>query len=168
MGHGDHPGHTMNGRHLAIGAAAIGSGLLGGVLFAFSSFVMPALRRIPASEGISAMQSINRRATTFAFGALIVVTVALAAGLGLHALVRRGQPGAGWVGAGSISMIIALAITGGFNIPRNDRLASFDASTPEAAVYWPTFLTEWVLANHLRTAFCIIAAATYTVALRPQ
>ncbi len=155
----------MNGRLLAIGAAAIGSGLLGGVLFAFSSFVMPALRRIPAPPGISAMQSINRQATTFAFGALIAVTVLLAAGVGLQAALRRDQPGAGWVGAGSISVMIALAITGGLNVPRNNRLATFDAATSDAAQYWSTFLTEWILANHIRTAFCIIAAASYTIAL---
>ena len=156
----------MNGRLLAIGAAAIGSGLLGGVLFAFSSFVMPALRRIPASEGVSAMQSINRQATTFGFGALIAVTVLLAAGNGLDAVVHRDQPGAGWVGAGTISIMIALAITGGFNVPRNNRLAGFAAATPEAARYWSTFLDEWIVANHLRTACCVIAATSYTMALR--
>jgi uncharacterized membrane protein len=156
----------MNGRSVAIGAAAIGSGLLGGVLFAFSSFVMPALRRIPAPEGISAMQSINRQATTFAFGALIAGTFLVAAGVGLDALLHRDQPGAGWVGAGTVSVMIALAITGGYNVPLNDRLDTFDAATPEAARYWLTFLTEWVLANHFRTAFCIVAAAAYTMALR--
>lgn len=158
----------MNGRLLAIGAAAIGSGLLGGVLFAFSSFVMPALRRIPAPEGISAMQSINRQATTLAFGTLIAVTVLLAAGTGLEALVHRDRPGAGWVGAGTISILIALAITGGYNVPRNNRLAGFDAATPEAAHYWATFLTEWIAANHLRTACCVIAAVSYTMALRQR
>ena len=156
----------MSGRPLAIGAAALGSGLLGGVLFAFSSFVMPALRRIPVPQGISAMQSINRQATTFAFGALIAVTVLLAAGVGLQAALHRDQPGAGWVGAGTLSVLIAMAITGGINVPRNNRLATFDAASSEAAQYWSTFLTEWILANHLRTAFCIIAAASFTIALR--
>ena len=27
-------------------------------------------------------------------------------------------------------------------------------------------VTEWIVANHLRTAFCILAAASYTIALR--
>lgn len=158
----------MNLRLLAIGGAAIGSGLLGGVLFAFSSFVMPALRRVPAADGITAMQSINRQATTFAFGSLIAVTVALAAGTGLHALTHRDQAGAGWVGAGTISILVALAITGGYNVPRNNRLATFDAERPDAARYWSTYLTEWVVANHLRTAACILAATSYTVALHQQ
>jgi hypothetical protein len=41
---------------------ALGCGLLAGVFFAFSAFVMPALRRLPASQGIAAMQSINKLA----------------------------------------------------------------------------------------------------------
>ena len=39
--------------------AALGCGLVAGVFFAFSSFVMKALARLPAGEGIAAMQSIN-------------------------------------------------------------------------------------------------------------
>jgi uncharacterized membrane protein len=32
--------------------AAVGSGVVGGVFFAFSTFVMPALRRRPAAEAM--------------------------------------------------------------------------------------------------------------------
>ena len=39
--------------------ALLGSALIGGVFFAFSSFVMKALARVPSHEGIAAMQSIN-------------------------------------------------------------------------------------------------------------
>ncbi len=156
----------MNVRMVALAAAGVGSGLLGGVLFAFSSFVMPALRRIPAAEGISAMQSINRQATTLAFGALIAATVLLAVGLGLHAALNRDQPGAGWVALGTTSVLAALAITGGANVPRNDRLATFDAASPEGAAYWSgSYLSEWVVANHVRTAFCIVAAVAFVIAL---
>jgi uncharacterized membrane protein len=37
-------------------AAALGCGLVGGVFFAFSSFVMAALRRLPPADGIAAMK----------------------------------------------------------------------------------------------------------------
>ncbi len=156
----------MTARTITVGAAAIASGLVGGVLFAFSSFVMPGLRRIPPAQGIAAMQSINRQATTFAFMTLVGGTALLAVGLGVQSLLQRGQPAAGWVGAGSISVVVALAITGGYNVPRNDRLATFDATNPEAARYWSTYLTEWIMANHVRTAFCVLAAVCYTVAVR--
>ena len=39
--------------------AAIGSGLIAGVFFAFSTFVMRALGRRPPTEGMAAMQAIN-------------------------------------------------------------------------------------------------------------
>jgi uncharacterized membrane protein len=39
--------------------AALGCGLVAGVFFAFSTFVMKALARLPAPQGIAAMQSIN-------------------------------------------------------------------------------------------------------------
>jgi uncharacterized membrane protein len=40
-------------------AVALGSGLMAGIFFAFSTMVMPALSRIPPAQAIAAMQSIN-------------------------------------------------------------------------------------------------------------
>ena len=37
----------------------VGAGLVGGVFFAFSAFVMKALAELPAAQGIQAMQRIN-------------------------------------------------------------------------------------------------------------
>lgn len=39
--------------------ALIGSALIDGVFFAFSSFIMKALARLPSSQGMLVMQSIN-------------------------------------------------------------------------------------------------------------
>jgi hypothetical protein len=39
--------------------AALGSGLVAGIFFAFSAFLMTALSRLPPLQGIAAMQSIN-------------------------------------------------------------------------------------------------------------
>ena len=44
---------------VAVILALLGSAVIGGVFFAFSSFVMKALSRAPSNEGIAAMQSIN-------------------------------------------------------------------------------------------------------------
>ena len=45
--------------YVATLATTLGCGLNAGVFFAFSTFVMPALKRLPAAQGIAAMQSIN-------------------------------------------------------------------------------------------------------------
>ena len=39
--------------------AIVGSGLTAGVFYAFSTFVMAALARMPPEQGIAAMNSIN-------------------------------------------------------------------------------------------------------------
>jgi uncharacterized membrane protein len=44
---------------IAVMIALLGAAMIAGVFSAFSSFVMPALARLPAAGGISAMQSIN-------------------------------------------------------------------------------------------------------------
>ncbi|WKY30582.1 hypothetical protein [Pseudomonas donghuensis] len=45
---------------LLILVTALGCGLMGGLFFAFSNFVMQALERIPAQSAVTAMQSINQ------------------------------------------------------------------------------------------------------------
>lgn len=47
------------GFQLLVLLTAWGSAITGGIFYAFSSFVMAALARIPASAGMMAMQSIN-------------------------------------------------------------------------------------------------------------
>lgn len=44
---------------IVIISAAAGCGIVGGVFFAFSTFVMQALAALPSASGIAAMQSIN-------------------------------------------------------------------------------------------------------------
>ena len=55
-------------------AAALGCGIVAGVFFAFSSFVMAALARLPAGQGIAAMQSINVTVLNRGFLSLFVGT----------------------------------------------------------------------------------------------
>jgi len=57
--------------------AAIGYGTMGGVFFAFSAFVMKALRRLPTATGVAAMQSINVVALTPLFMSSLFGTAAI-------------------------------------------------------------------------------------------
>jgi uncharacterized membrane protein len=59
-------------------AASLGSGLAAGFFFAFSFCVMQALGKIPASQGIAAMQSIN----------VVVIKRLTVGGWPLHASMR--------------------------------------------------------------------------------
>src|SRR5699024_2995478 len=56
--------------------SALGSGLMAGLFFAFSTSVMKALDRLPANESIVAMQSINTTIVNPLFLALFLGTTA--------------------------------------------------------------------------------------------
>lgn len=51
------------------------------------------------------------------------------------------------------------------NVPRNDALAELEPGTPEAAAYWPVYVREWTLWNHVRTVASAGAALSYVLAL---
>jgi uncharacterized membrane protein len=147
-------------------AAGVGAGLVGGTLFAFSSLVMPALRRLPPAEGVAVMQEINRRAVNPAFMAVLFGTAALSIGIGTHAALHRDDPHATWAGAGAVSYLATIAVTAGFHVPRNDRLATLEGSTVEAARYWNEYCAQWTTGNHVRTLAAGTAAFAFTMAAR--
>ena len=104
--------------------AALGCGLIAGVFFAFSSFVMKALARLPAGEGIAAMQSINIVVLRSLFMAVFLGTAATCALLIVPATRMWNGPGAACLLAGSLLYLVGtVLVTMVFNVPRNDALA---------------------------------------------
>jgi uncharacterized membrane protein len=59
--------------------SALGCGLMAGFFFAFSACVMNALARLPAAQGITAMQSINVTVINPLFGLAFFGTAAACA-----------------------------------------------------------------------------------------
>jgi uncharacterized membrane protein len=51
--------------------AALDCAMMAGVFFAFSPFVMKALARLPAEQGVAAMQAINVAAATLTVALLL-------------------------------------------------------------------------------------------------
>ncbi len=147
-------------------AAAIGSGLVAGVFFAFSTFVMAALARIPPEQGISAMQSINITVINPVFFLAFLGTGALCLALAAGALFRWGQPGAALILAASLIYLAgAIGVTMVANVPLNDALAAVSPGTPEAAALWQRYLDVWTAWNHARTVAPLGAAILFTIAL---
>lgn len=146
--------------------AALGSGLVAGVFFAFSAFVMKALSRLPAGQGMAAMQSINITVLNPWFMAAFLGT-ALACALALIAsLLRWQEPGAVYRFADSMLYLVGcLLVTIMFNVPRNEALASATPATPDGASLWAAYLSSWTAWNHVRTAASLAAAALQTLAL---
>ena len=111
---------------------AVGCGLSAGALFAFSSFVMRALARLPASQGIAAMNSINVVAVTPAFMTALFGTGLLCVALAVWALVDWHGSFSPYLVAGGAAYLIGVpGVTMAFNVPRNDALAGVDPRMPK-------------------------------------
>ncbi len=145
--------------------SALGCGLVAGVFFAFSTFVMRALARLPAAQGIAAMQSINVAAINPLFMAAFFGTAAACALLAISSLLRWHKPGAGYLLAGSLLYLAgAFLVTIVFNVPRNNALAAVDPASAEGASLWAGYIAGWTAWNHVRAAAALAAAVLQTVA----
>jgi uncharacterized membrane protein len=148
---------------------ALGCGLIAGVFFAFSTFVMKALVRLPAPQGIAVMQSINVVAVTPLFMTALFGTAAACLMLAVLTGLPGQHPAAGYVIAGSLSYLVGtVAVTIVFNVPQNERLAAVNPASAEGARLWTDYVRSWTAWNHVRTIAALIAAAFITTALRQQ
>ncbi|WP_404925589.1 DUF1772 domain-containing protein [Mesorhizobium sp. ORM16] len=147
--------------------AAIGSGVVGGVFFAFSNFVMPAMARLPAAGGIAAMNSINITVITPMFMTALFGTGLICLVLIAGAIIGWQQPGSFWLLAGAVIYLVGNPIvTMVFNVPLNDALAAVDPASSNGAAVWTTYLRDWVMWNHVRAIAAITALASFWFAAR--
>jgi uncharacterized membrane protein len=147
--------------------AALGCGLSAGALFAFSSFVMDGLRRLPAAQGIAAMQSINITAPTPAFMTALFGSAVACVALAVWALADWDDSYSPWLLAGAAAYLVGtIALTITYHVPRNDALARVDPDSPEASARWERYVAEWTRWNHVRTTAAIAAAGAFTGAIQ--
>lgn len=146
--------------------AALGCGLMAGVFFAFSAFVMNALSRLQPTQGITAMQSINITAITPLFLTAFLGTGAVCTLVLVSLLLRWQQPNASYLLVGSLLYLVGtFGVTIAFNVPLNDALAKVEPSSTDGAKLWANYLANWTFWNHIRTAAALAAAALFVIAL---
>ncbi|MDC7742884.1 MULTISPECIES: DUF1772 domain-containing protein [Rhizobium] len=151
---------------ISLAAAAIGSGLVAGIFFAFSTFIMTAFSRIPAEQGIAAMNSINATIVRSPFMGLFVPTAILCVVIAVLAMID-------WRGGASLLMVAGAALyvlasflsTIIFNVPMNDALEKVAGSGPDTMAFWATYLRDWTWWNHVRTIASLLASLAFVRAL---
>ena len=145
--------------------AALGCAVLAGVFVAFSTLVMRALGRVPAPQGILAMQEINRAALTPAFMVLFLGTTLLCGLLTVSFLVW-GSGSALLLLAGGVTFLVgAFGLTAGYHVPRNNALDALDPSRADSVSRWTGYRRGWTRWNHVRGCASLAAAVLFTVAL---
>lgn len=146
--------------------SALGCGLVAGVFFAFSTFVMNALSRLQPKEGIAAMQFINITAINPLFMIALFGTAVTCILLAISSILKWQQPGAVYFLVGSLVYLIGtVLVTIAFNVPLNDALVKVKPESIEGAKLWAKYLTDWTFWNHVRTLAALVAAVLLTLAL---
>ena len=156
----------MNARLALMVVATVGCGLVGGVFFAFSTFVMPALARLPAPAGIAAMQSIDVTAVRPPLMLALFGTAAVCVILAIVAVSGGPRPAALEVVSACLLYVVGnVVVTMVCNVPLNDALARTDPASLDGARLWAAYLETWTAWNHVRTVTALVAAALLGVSL---
>lgn len=155
---------------IAAGAATISSAAIGGLFYAFSTFVMKGLDRCEPAEALRAMRGINAEAQANApFLIFFMGSTLLAAVVGVLAALRWSQPGSAYLVVGAVLSVLAFAVTMAFNVPLNNHLDGLDPSALSAAdalSEWRAYLVTWTNWNHVRTVTPLVGSVLMLIGVR--
>jgi uncharacterized membrane protein len=161
---------TTSPHLISTAAAAVSSAAVGGLFYAFSTFVMKGLDRTAPPDAITAMRGINAEAQANApFLSLFAGAALLALGIAVTSLFRLSQPGAGYVLAGALLGLVPFIVTMAFNVPLNNQLDAVDPSglsAADALAAWQGYLGPWTAWNHVRTLAPLLGSVLMLIGLR--
>jgi uncharacterized membrane protein len=136
------------------------------VFFAFSTFVMRALGRLPPHEGIAAMQSINIVVINPWFMTAFLGTVVTSLALAVLSVMNWSATGSHYLLAGCLLYIVGtFLVTMVFNVPLNNAIAAVEPASAEGAAVWSSYLTNWTLWNTVRTVASALALIAFILGL---
>lgn len=146
-------------------AATIATGLVAGLLFAFSVAVMPALGRTADRTFVDVMQQVNAAIQNPAFflaflGAPLLIAVA--------AVLQWRSPALPWLLAGLALYGVMIVVTAVVNVPLNNVLADAGpaAGIDDPAGVRAAFEARWVRWNLVRTLTSAAALGCLVWAVR--
>jgi uncharacterized membrane protein len=141
---------------LLVIVAIVGAGLVTGVLFAFSNFVMSALARLSNENGMVAMQRVNEKIINPIFMLPFLGTPILCAIIGVRSAMNLDASGNLLLLIGAICYLIGpFGVTMICNVPLNNRLA--EAESPDADEVWADYQIRWQRWNHVRTYIGVLS-----------
>jgi len=145
---------------LPLTIAALGAGLMAGVYFAFSTFIMRSLDRLGAERAADAMNAINEVILKSWFMTLFFGTTLLYAVLAGYAAFATDLGGRWWLFSAGIIYVVGMFLcTAVFNVPLNNRLAASAENDSLKAETWRHYFVDWTRWNHLRAVCSLISAA---------
>ena len=136
--------------------AITGAGVVTGLLFAFSNFIMRALADLPNDKGMFAMQRVNETILNPVFLILFLGTPILCALIAFKSALQPSSSGSLFLLIGALAYLIGpFGITVLFNVPLNNKLAEAEQSVADEV--WPVYQKQWQRWNHVRTYIGVVS-----------
>lgn len=146
--------------------AALGSGLIAGAFFIFSVAVMRAFERLPANEGMAAMQMINVVILNPIFLGVFMGTALVSAVVGVFGVMNFSATSGKFLIAGALFYFVGcFLVTMIFNVPLNNALMAANIATSEGHEVWKNYLSTWTFWNHVRTLASLAATASFILGI---
>ncbi|MEQ1762938.1 MAG: anthrone oxygenase family protein [Pyrinomonadaceae bacterium] len=146
--------------------AIVGTGLIAGAFFIFAVAIMSALKRLPANDGMAAMQSINVVIQNPIFLGVFIGTALVSLGLAVMSIMNWNTPISYYILAGAALYIIGnFLLTMVFNVPLNNALDAADPATVAGQEVWQNYLSNWTFWNHVRTIASIAANCLFVFSI---
>ncbi|MEP2988197.1 MAG: anthrone oxygenase family protein [Parasphingorhabdus sp.] len=138
--------------------SALSVGIMAGVYFTFSVFVMRSLDALEMPMGMIAMQSINRIIQKSLFLPLFFVSSLACLILMVLGVMRWDEPGAWQMATGGALYVVGmLVVTIAGNVPLNNALEAVNANGADGEAMWRRYMQRWLPWNHVRTVSCTIS-----------
>ena len=117
--------------------AILAYALVGGVLLAFSDFIMRSLAKTSGAGGVEAMQSINREVMRWVFMTCFLGMAPVSLLFFVYGLfLAEGSSGLPLAIAGGLYFLGCFILTVAGNVPMNMALGRFDPASEQAMTYW--------------------------------
>ena len=146
--------------------SALPVGLMAGVYFAFSVFVMTALGSIDRAAGIAAMNAINTVIVRSLFLPLFFASSASCLALAVIGALAWAEAGAPAITVGGGLYFVGMfLVTIARNVPLNNALATAAQDSEQGGQLWADYLIRWTHWNHVRTLASTLSLSLLILAI---
>ncbi len=137
---------------------ALSSGVMAGVYFAFSAFIMRAFDSLDPHSAVDAMNAVNRIILRSHFMPLFFGSTLLGTLMMAFAISHWGEPRSALAAScGLLYTLGMFGVTATRNVPLNNTLAQVQRESTHATHAWRQYRRQWTRWNTLRAIACLAA-----------
>jgi uncharacterized membrane protein len=130
------------------------------------NFVMRALGRLPAAQGVAAMQSINVTVVNPIFMGVLLGPALVCIVLLVVLAARQVPTACTFILTGcALYLIGSILVTLVCNVLMNNALAAVDPASADTPRFWARDVSVWTAWNHVRTLASIASSVCFSLAL---